>query len=45
VRVGNQADATVRRVLNHTAGLPLHYQFAYADEPFQLPSLDESIRR
>jgi hypothetical protein len=45
VRVGNQADATVRRVLNRTAGLPLHYQFAYADEPLQLPSLDESIRR
>src|SRR5262245_59164435 len=32
VRVGNPAEATVRRVANHTAGLPLHYQFFYEDE-------------
>jgi len=25
--VGNAEDATVRRVLNHTSGLPLHYHF------------------
>jgi hypothetical protein len=35
----------VRRVLNHTAGLPLHYQFFYADEPWQRPAMDETIRR
>src|SRR5262249_25321040 len=27
VRVGNPAEATVRRVANHTAGLPPHFQF------------------
>jgi CubicO group peptidase (beta-lactamase class C family) len=45
VRVGNPADATVARVLNHTAGLPLHYQFFYQDEPYRRPAMDESIRR
>lgn len=45
VRVGNQAEATVRRVANHTAGLPLHYQFFYVDEPYRVPSRDETIRR
>ncbi|MGH9834349.1 MAG: serine hydrolase domain-containing protein [Blastocatellia bacterium] len=45
VRVGNPADATVRRVANHTAGLPLHYQFFYEDEQYRAPSRDETIRR
>ena len=45
VRVGNPADATVRRVANHTSGLPLHYQFFYEDEPYRAPSRDETIRR
>jgi CubicO group peptidase (beta-lactamase class C family) len=36
-RVGSAADATVRRVANHTAGLPLHYQFFYADQPHRPP--------
>jgi CubicO group peptidase (beta-lactamase class C family) len=45
VRVGNPADATVRRVANHTAGLPLHYQFFLEDEPYRAPSRDETIRR
>lgn len=45
VRVGNPADATVRRVLNHTSGLPLHYQFFYVDEPYRRPSMDETILR
>jgi CubicO group peptidase (beta-lactamase class C family) len=45
VRVGNPAEATVRRVANHTAGLPLHYQFFYEDEPYRAPSRDETIRR
>jgi CubicO group peptidase (beta-lactamase class C family) len=44
-RVGNAADATVRRVANHSAGLPLHYQFFYADEPYHRPAMDETIRR
>jgi len=44
-RVGSAADATVRRVANHTAGLPLHYQFFYEDEPYRRPAMDETIRR
>ena len=37
-RVGDAADATVRRVANHTSGLPLHYQFFYADESYRPPA-------
>jgi len=44
-RVGNADDATVRRVANHSSGLPLHYQFFYADEPYRPPSMDETILR
>lgn len=44
-RVGNAEDATLRRVANHTSGLPLHYQFFYADEPYRRPAMDETIRR
>jgi CubicO group peptidase (beta-lactamase class C family) len=45
VRLGNPADLTVRRVANHSSGLPLHYQFFYADEPYLAPSRDETILR
>src|SRR5262245_57083940 len=45
VRVGNPADATVRRVANHPAGLPLHYQVFYEDESYRAPARDETIRR
>jgi CubicO group peptidase (beta-lactamase class C family) len=44
-RVGDVAQATVRRVANHTSGLPLHYQFFYVDEPYRRPSMDETILR
>jgi len=44
-RVGDAAEATVRRVANHTSGLPLHYQFFYADETVRPPVFDETIRR
>jgi CubicO group peptidase (beta-lactamase class C family) len=44
-RVGESAEATVRRVANHTSGLPLHYQFFYADQPYARPPMDETIRR
>lgn len=44
-RVGDANAATVRLVANHTSGLPLHYQFFYADEPYQRPSMDETILR
>lgn len=44
-RAGDARHATVRRIANHSAGLPLHYQFFYADEPWQRPSMDETILR
>jgi CubicO group peptidase (beta-lactamase class C family) len=44
-RRGDAHDATLRRVANHTAGLPLHYQFFYADETYHPPTRDETIRR
>ena len=44
-RIGDPAKLTVRRVANHSAGLPLHYQFFYQDEPHRTPSMDETILR
>ena len=44
-RNGDVNDATVRRVTNHSSGLPLHYQFFYSNEPYQKPSYDETILR
>ena len=42
---GDPAQATVRRVLSHTAGLPLHYQFFYEDGGYEPPPRSETIRR
>jgi CubicO group peptidase (beta-lactamase class C family) len=42
---GDASGATVRRVLAHTAGLPLHYRFFYAGGPVARPSMDEAISR
>jgi CubicO group peptidase (beta-lactamase class C family) len=42
---GDAAAATVRRVANHSAGLPLHYQFYYANDGYAVPSMDETIAR
>lgn len=40
------ADAvTVRRLLSHTGGLPLHYQFFYRGEDEGPPPIDTSIHR
>jgi CubicO group peptidase (beta-lactamase class C family) len=44
-RVGDAAGATVRRVTSHTAGLPLHSQHFYDDEPHRPPPMDETIHR
>jgi CubicO group peptidase (beta-lactamase class C family) len=44
-RLGNANDATVRRVANHSSGLPLHFQFFFSNEPYQKPSYDETILR
>lgn len=42
---GDARGATVERVLTHTSGLPLHYQFYYADGGYAPPPMDETIRR
>jgi CubicO group peptidase (beta-lactamase class C family) len=42
---GDAGDATVRRVLNHTAGLPLHYEFFYEGGGYPGRSTDEGIAR
>ena len=42
---GDAAAATVRRVLSHTSGLPLHWQFFYADHSYGPPTMDETIAR
>lgn len=42
--VGDQADITLRRIANHTAGLPLHYDFFYTDEARERPPMDDIIR-
>ncbi|MGQ0715631.1 MAG: serine hydrolase domain-containing protein, partial [Gemmatimonadaceae bacterium] len=42
---GDARGATVRRVMSHTAGLPLHYQFFYQTGGYARPSMDETIGR
>ena len=42
---GDASGATVRRVMSHTAGLPLHYQFYYANQSYPVVSNDETIAR
>lgn len=41
---GDRGDATVRRVLSHTAGLPLHYRFFYASDS-TTPDVPRTIER
>jgi CubicO group peptidase (beta-lactamase class C family) len=43
--IGDATAATVRRVANHSSGLPEHYQFFYANEPWRRPAPDETIAR
>ena len=42
---GEATRATVRRVLSHTAGLPLHSQFFYSDRGYSPPPMEETIKR
>ncbi len=42
---GDASGATVRRVLSHTAGLPLHYQFFYETVDYRRPPMEETIDR
>lgn len=36
---------TIRDLLRHRGGLPLHFHFIYADEEYQRPTMDETISR
>ncbi|MBL8268165.1 serine hydrolase domain-containing protein [Steroidobacter sp.] len=41
--VGNVKAATLRRVLDHTAGLPTHWRFFYDGDGAHLPSMERTI--
>ncbi|MDG1496087.1 MAG: serine hydrolase [Porticoccaceae bacterium] len=43
--MGDAKDATVRRLANHTSGIPAHFHPIYEDNGKPAPSMDESIRR
>ena len=40
-RVGDPAEVSVRQVANHSAGLPLHFQFFYDDEDSTRPPFED----
>jgi CubicO group peptidase (beta-lactamase class C family) len=42
---GDASGATIRRLLNHTAGLPLHGHFIYVNESYACPPMDDTILR
>jgi len=41
--LGSANEMTIRRIANHTSGLPIHYNFFY--DGVAIPSMDETIRR
>jgi CubicO group peptidase (beta-lactamase class C family) len=45
VWIGNPEDVTVRKIANHTSGLPRHEHFFSASEICRKPPMEESIRR
>jgi CubicO group peptidase (beta-lactamase class C family) len=42
---GDASGADIRRILSHTSGLPLHWQFFYANEDYREPPMDDTILR
>lgn len=44
-RIGDASGATLRRIANHTSGLPTYHRFFYSDEPEARPSMDQVILR
>jgi len=42
---GNVKEATVKRILQHTSGLPQHWQFFFDGDSFKRPGMAETIRR
>lgn len=44
-RIGDANGATLRRIANHTSGLPTYHRFFYSDESALRPTMDEVILR
>lgn len=42
--VDGSPAATVKNLIDHTSGLPMHYHLFYADDSRRPPSMDESIK-
>lgn len=42
---GGDSDATVKRILQHTSGLPSHAHFFFENDPYSPPSMEETIFR
>jgi CubicO group peptidase (beta-lactamase class C family) len=42
---GDASQATLRRILHHTSGLPMYWSFYYAGSPRQRPPLETTLRR
>jgi CubicO group peptidase (beta-lactamase class C family) len=42
---GDASRVTVRQVMSHTAGLPLHWQFFYSNADYRRPAMDSTISR
>ncbi|OGD17422.1 MAG: hypothetical protein A2V76_08050 [Candidatus Aminicenantes bacterium RBG_16_63_14] len=42
---GDASEATVRRILHHTAGLPMYWNFYYAGTSRQRPPLETTLQR
>ncbi|UCE21912.1 MAG: beta-lactamase family protein [Candidatus Aminicenantes bacterium] len=45
VYAGKASEVTVKRLLHHTAGLPMHWHLFHENGPSRPPGMDESIRR
>lgn len=43
--VGDIGEATVRRIANHSSGLPEHAMSFHVDEPYSAPPAEQTIRR
>jgi CubicO group peptidase (beta-lactamase class C family) len=42
---GDASGADIRHILSHTSGLPLHWQFFYANEDYRDPPMEDTILR
>lgn len=42
---GESGDVTIRHLLNHTSGLPMHFNYFYEDEGYVPPAIEETIER